>query len=208
MFNLAGYALTAYKQANEQNDLAVAWQFGRVTATRHVSIHFIGVWDTVASVIVPRSDRFFSWPQMRTLPYTSRNPSVRAFRQAIAIDERRRMFRLNHWTEGQDFVSNPFSQPPTKVPQDCKQVCFAGVHADIGGGYSEPDSGLSKFPLIWMVTEAVADSLRIDQDMFDHLARGTPLATGSQPYVQPDATGPYIVRSAACGGCWNGGRKR
>ena len=48
----------------------------------------LGVWDTVASVIVPRPDRFYTF-SLQTLPFTERNPSVQAFRQAIAVDERR-----------------------------------------------------------------------------------------------------------------------
>lgn len=187
--NICDYALTAYKQANDANDLSIAWQFGRVTGTRRVPIHFIGVWDTVASVIVPRRDRLLAWPTLRTLPYTSTNPSVEIFRQAMAIDERRRMFRLNRWHDPQNFAVNPFASPPLVVPQDIRQVWFAGVHADVGGGYPEAESALSKFPLIWMVEEAVAKGLKINQAMFDHLAKGVPIAGGTQTYVPPDAAG-------------------
>ncbi len=92
--NLAGFALNAYKHAAERENLHVAWDFARVMRSRTVSIHFVGVWDTVASMIVPRPDRFYI-PSLRMLPYTRVNPNVRAFRHAMAIDERRRMFRLN-----------------------------------------------------------------------------------------------------------------
>jgi uncharacterized protein (DUF2235 family) len=186
--NLADYALTAYKRANEAHDLSIAWQFGRVSGTRHVPIHFIGAFDTVASVIVPRPDRFYL-PMLRTLPYTSRNPSVRIFRHAMAIDERRRMFRLNKWAEGQKFREDPFAHPPVDIDQDIKQVWFAGVHADIGGGYPEAESGLSKFPLIWMVEEAVTAKLRINTAMFQHVAYGHPLPGGKQDYVPPAVDG-------------------
>ncbi|WP_413776505.1 phospholipase effector Tle1 domain-containing protein [Rhodopseudomonas sp. P2A-2r] len=40
---------------------------------------------------------------------TQQNPSVKAFRQAIAIDERRRMFRLHSWDEPQKYTHNRFS---------------------------------------------------------------------------------------------------
>ena len=53
----------------------------------------------------------------------------------------------------QDFRPNPFNRK-FDVAQDIKQVWFAGVHADIGGGYEETESGLSKFPLAWMIEEA------------------------------------------------------
>lgn len=183
--NICDYALTAYKRASETSDFEIAWDFGKVAAARRVTIHFVGVWDTVASMIVPRPDRFYL-PSLRTLPYTRENPSVRAFRQAMAIDERRRMFRLNRWTAPQRFVTNPFVKPPVSEPQDIEQRWFAGVHSDIGGGYPEAQSGLSKFPLIWMIEEAVKHGLRISRTMFDHLALGEDMPGGKHPYVPPN----------------------
>ena len=78
--NLAGSGLVAYKQysgrarkgatSEDLKDVAIdegpaaeafdlAAQFARITSTRWPTIHFIGVWDTVASVIVPRRDNFY-----------------------------------------------------------------------------------------------------------------------------------------------------
>jgi len=148
----------------------------------------MGVWDTVASMIVPRRDRFYI-PSLGTLPFTRTNPSVRAFRHAMAIDERRRMFRVNHWNGDTRFVIDPISKPPQTEPQDCQQVWFAGVHADVGGGYAESESGLSKFPLVWMAQEALAHGLQLDHGMLDHLALGTPVTGGRRQYVAPDASG-------------------
>ncbi len=193
--NIADYALTAYKrtgsrfEAGDKEAFKKTWDFGRTAASRRVTIHFIGAWDTVASMIVPRRDRFLPVPTLRTLPYTRKNSSVRAFRHAMAIDERRRMFRRNRWDEGQEFVVDPFSDPPVKQPQDCRQLWFAGVHADIGGGYPEKESSLSKLPLIWMIEEAVSHGLRIDRAMFDHLARGIKREGATHEYVAPDPCG-------------------
>jgi T6SS, Phospholipase effector Tle1-like, catalytic domain len=100
--DLAGYALAAYKRASEKDDLSVAWHFRRVVGGRAAPIRFIGVWNTAASVLVPWKDRFYI-PSLQMLPYTRSNPSVAVFRQAIAIDERRRMFRLNRWNGPQEF---------------------------------------------------------------------------------------------------------
>jgi hypothetical protein len=36
------------------------------------------------------------------------------------------------------------------------------VHCDVGGGYPEKESGLSKFPLRWMLEEAKAAGLLVD----------------------------------------------
>src|SRR5215469_3473354 len=83
--NIANYALTAYKRSGEDNDLTIAWNFARIAGGRRATIKFIGVWDTVASILVPRGDRII--PTFQMLPYTRRNPSVESFRHAMAIDE-------------------------------------------------------------------------------------------------------------------------
>jgi uncharacterized protein (DUF2235 family) len=121
--------------------------------------------------------------------YTRNNPSVARFRHALAIDERRRMFRVAVWDERQTHKPNPFI-PKLNRPQDTKQMWFAGVHSDIGGGYPEKDSALSKYPLIWMVEEAAAAGLEIQPRMLRHLARGETIGEDSQhDYVPPSPTG-------------------
>jgi uncharacterized protein (DUF2235 family) len=183
--NVSNYGLTAYKKSSEANDFNIAWNFSRVVGARRATIKFVGVWDTVASVLVPRPDRVV--PTLLALPYTRTNPSVEVFRQAMAIDERRRMFRLNRWTEPQPFVANPFGSAASKVAQDIKQVWFAGSHSDVGGGYPEIQSGLSKFPLAWMVDEAIEYGLRVTVAMRNNLVLGQPRVGGKNVYVAPDA---------------------
>lgn len=182
--NLAGYAFTTYKQSAEKRDFKIAWQFRRVTGGRRVPIKFIGVWDTVSSVLVPRADRLYV-PSMRTLPYTRENPSVAVFRHAAAIDERRRMFRLNRWVDAQPFKPHEFSKAESR--QDVRQVWFAGVHGDIGGGYPEKDSGLSKFPLEWMISEAARHGLRVHTTLVNRLVKGH---GRNRTYVAPDPAAP------------------
>src|SRR4029077_3809105 len=129
--NLAGSGLIAYKQfssgvapkfhgnmratdaGDEDGPLAAspfdnAAQFARITSSRWPTIKFVGVWDTVASVIVPRPDRLY-WPSLEELAFTLQNPSVQIFRQAISIDERRCMFRLKKWDDPQTFAHNRFN---------------------------------------------------------------------------------------------------
>jgi len=182
--NLCGYALVAYKKAAEKDDLPIAWHFARVSAARRATIHFVGVWDTVGSVIVPRKDRII--PSLETLPYTEQNPSVRIFRHAMAIDEKRRMFRVARWNSGQKFVENPFSdnEPPD---QDALEMWFAGVHSDVGGGYPEEESALSKFPLIWIAEEAKEAGLAINTAMFNHLIKGHERKGSKHHYTPPNA---------------------
>jgi uncharacterized protein (DUF2235 family) len=190
------YALTAYKRAAEQDDLPLAWQFQRISEARDVTIHFMGVWDTVASIIVPRPDRFYL-PTMQFLPYTKQNSRVRIFRHALAIDERRRMFRNYDWNAGQKFSATRFGA--NQVAQDSKQVWFAGVHADVGGGYPEVESGIAKFPLQWMLAEAEAAGARVRKSMLRHLAKGQKLPDGRMIYVREDASAT-IHRSLS--GAW------
>ena len=206
--NLAGAGLTAYKQftGNGREDASrsppvagddegpspssrydQAAQFARILSTGWPTIHFVGVWDTVASVIVPRPDRLY-WPSLEELAFTTRNPSVRTFRQAISIDERRRMFRLQKWGEPQVFTHNRFNDAKAE-PQDFKQVWFAGVHGDIGGGYPESESGLSKYPLIWMIEEAMRYGLTVNCQTVHQLAWGVQRRGSPFSYVSPDFVG-------------------
>jgi len=98
------------------------------------------------------------------------------------------MFRLNRWLEPQPFVKNPFDRSAPPTAQDIKQVWFAGVHADIGGGYPEEESGLAKIPLDWMVREAVAHGLRVNSAMRNHIVLGRPRAGARTLFVKPNAT--------------------
>jgi uncharacterized protein (DUF2235 family) len=126
--NIDGYALSAYKRASEQDDFSIAWHFQRIANTRSVTVKFLGVWDTVASVLVPRKDRLYI-PSLLTLPYTRTNPGVRIFRHAMALDERRRMFRLNRWTEPQEYVPNPFDKSDPPLQQESSRSGSRGSMA-------------------------------------------------------------------------------
>src|SRR4051812_35309904 len=208
--NLAGSGLTSYKQFSSDNQPSIraelkaltdggvepppagkddqAAQFARILSTRWPTVRFVGVWDTVASVIVPRPDRLY-WPSLEELAYTLQNPSVQTFRQAISIDERRCMFRLKKWDQPQNYMTNRFSKTNNSAPQDILQVWFAGVHSDIGGGYPEKDSGLSKYPLLWMIDEAVKCGLSVDQRTVNQLAWGRQRKNSPFHYVAPNVDG-------------------
>lgn len=128
---------------------------------------FVGVWDTVNSV---------GWiDNPLKLPYIANNPDIQIGRHAVAIDERRAFFRTNLWRRSAD-ASKPFG------PQDLKQVWFAGVHCDVGGGYAESESGLSKIALEWMLAEAKAAGLLVDNAK-EHEVLGN---GGDARYAKPD----------------------
>lgn len=159
-----------------------AGQFARIVSPRWPVIHFMGLWDTVASVLVPHG-LLLSFEE---LLFTRENPGVRVFRQANAIDERRTMFRLYPWQEDQTFRASPFVATKFDQPQDSRQVWFPGVHADVGGGYPETQSQLSKYPLIWMIEEACRFGLTINQQTFKHIAWGSKRQGSPFEYVEPD----------------------
>jgi uncharacterized protein (DUF2235 family) len=207
--NLAGSGLTAYKQFTDDGkggtDAGLwalpppsdefgplpkdrydnAAQFARILSVRWPTIRFVGVWETVASVFVPRPDRLY-WPSLEELAFTLRNPSVRTFRQAISIDERRCMFRLKKYDEPQLFFSNRFIPDEKAEPQDILQVWFAGAHGDIGGSYPEAQSALSKYPLLWMLDEACKFGLTVNMQMVKQLAWGVKRKGSPFTYVKPD----------------------
>ena len=185
--NMCDNALATYKRAARDDRLPIAWHFARVIGARFPIIHFVGVWDSVASVLVPRSDRMWI-PSLETLPYTRNNPSVRIFRHALALDERRRMFRVAGWAQPQRFVANRF-RPDETAEQNIEQRWFAGVHSDIGGGYREDESALSKIPLIWMVEEAAKAGLRITRANLRKFALGEQRAPDEYLYSAPDPGG-------------------
>jgi len=125
------------------NYFDLARQFKDHFCIKDCTPHYVGVWDTVSSV---------GWIEnTNRLPYTASSPDIAIGRHAVAIDERRAFFRTNLW--------RPL---PDGGPKDIKQVWFPGVHCDVGGGYPEPESGLSKITLEWMLNEAVAAGLLTD----------------------------------------------
>ncbi len=134
----------------------------------------MGAWDTVCS---------FGWFwNIRTLPHTAANPAINHFRHALAIDERRACFPANLYF------------PPEERQANCKQVWFAGVHADVGGGYPEKEAALAKVPLAWMIREAEALGLRFNATQREYLMN-------SKTKPPPDPCGA-IHESLA--GLWKG----
>jgi uncharacterized protein (DUF2235 family) len=107
------------------------------------------------------------------LPYSSNNPDIEIGRHAIAIDERRAFFRTNLW--------RPAVPPRPSGPKDIKQVWFAGVHCDVGGGYPEEESGLSKIALQWMLREAKDAGLLIDPVKRDEVLGNPPSPKNAPP---------------------------
>ena len=103
-------------------------------------------------------------------------------RHAVAIDERRTMFRPQLRPVGQEYLGNPFNKAAAK-PQDVHEVWFAGVHGDVGGGYPEVESGLAKVALQWMVEQTRSLGLFYRTQAVNELVLGQ---TPDKPSISPD----------------------
>jgi uncharacterized protein (DUF2235 family) len=157
--------------------------YERTLQTFRPPIKLLGLFDTVSSVIEAGK-----WaPQLETLPFTDKNPSVEIVRHAVAIDERRTMFNPLPWMPGQPYWGGPFRPPTPAPPQDLKEVWFAGVHGDVGGGYPEAESRQIKIPLVWMIRESTPSGLAYDDTAVDQVVLGK---DASKPYVQPGIDTP------------------
>lgn len=184
-FNLAPYALKVYRahdsEMGEENRFYRAARFRKSVSdhARKPQFHLMGLWDTVSSVYELERSGVLYWPRKQALPYTDHNASVMAVRQALAIDERRRMFPAVRW--------NPLGKMPDG--HDHREIWFAGVHADIGGGYREAESALAKIPLLWMIEEALRFGLIFKPDEIDRIVRGIDAKAGGGKYAAPAPEG-------------------
>lgn len=141
----------------------------RTTLSRPCTPWFVGVWDTVSSV---------GWIENPLrLPHISSNPDIHIGRHAVSIDERRAFFRNHLWRRPSDPTAD-------YGPKDVKQVWFPGVHSDVGGGYPEQESALSKLALDWMIEESVRAGLVVDPSKVSEV-----LGKGTSAYVPPDPNG-------------------
>lgn len=106
-------------------------------------IYFMGIFDTVSSL-------GWLWDP-KSFPNTRQMPNVSILRHALAVDERRAKFRTN--------------RVKLEPGRDHRQMWFAGVHSDVGGGYGPPRDKLSRVPLRWMLGEAKAAGMSANPDV-------------------------------------------
>jgi uncharacterized protein (DUF2235 family) len=153
-----------------------------------IPVHFVGVWDTVVAYGLPIDELTqavdkWVWPMKfrddRLLPH------VRNGRHALSLDDERRTFHPIPWNE----TTEQERTDKHEVPEGrLRQVWFAGMHADVGGGY--PDDGLSYVPLCWMIDEATAKGLRFES------------ASVSQYRAMAASTGRMYDSRAGSGALW------
>jgi uncharacterized protein (DUF2235 family) len=182
--NLLDYAYRAYKSVGQrqgENAFAEVRLYERILRPDRPPIRMLGLFDTVASVI--ESGRF--GPRLTSHAFTSRNPSVESVYHAVALDEKRTMFRPVLWPADQRYLGNPFRRGPGPK-QDVHEVWFAGGHGDVGGGYPEAESALCKVPLAWMIDGARKCGLKFRHQSINSLVLGK---RKNSKYVAPDPLG-------------------
>ena len=130
---------------------------------RYPAIRFLGLWDTVSSLLRVKLGKG-TFIQYGTHSSVDENPSVESVRHVLAIDETRRFFRHQFWTEGQKYYGTRFKSKKNPPDQDVKQVWFAGTHTDVAGSVYEPEAGLAKITMQWMREEL--DGLKVDKLAF------------------------------------------
>ncbi|WP_081635400.1 DUF2235 domain-containing protein [Nocardia sp. BMG111209] len=152
-------ALAIYRQrkAHPDDPDPPEWAAFRERYCSHpVPIKFVGVFDTVGAMGVPGfTSRRYRFHDLR-LP-----PIVHCARQALAIDERRRVYEPCLWEITDE--EGVRRQRHDRV----KQVWFTGSHGDVGGGNS--DCRLADITLRWMVREARVQGLEFDPDRLARL---------------------------------------
>ncbi|KJC54675.1 hypothetical protein UB31_03345 [Bradyrhizobium sp. LTSP849] len=124
---------------------------------KDVNIEFLGLFDTVEAFGVPVEELRVAidwaiWP----ISFRNHRPSHKAKHicHALALDDERTTFHPLR-----------IDQSHLAPDQTVKEVWFAGVHSDIGGGY--PDCTLSFVPLVWMVDQ-LAGRLRFQSGTIQH----------------------------------------
>jgi uncharacterized protein (DUF2235 family) len=115
-------------------------------------VRFLGLWDTVDAYGLPIEelqngvDRYL-WPL--ALHDSEFDLRIEKACHALSIDDQRANFHPLLWNEEDEAR---FPQVDRTDDEALTQVWFAGVHANVGGGY--PDDGLSSVSLKWVIGEA------------------------------------------------------
>ncbi len=108
-------------------------------------------------------------------PIVSHNPIKYGF-QAIAIDEKRRPFKVILWDETSKIKDRRI-----------EQVWFSGVHSEVGGGCSKNDCSLSDITFAWMMDKASGCGLKLRNNWRAGLSKDP----GSE--MHDSCTWPWII---------------
>lgn len=147
-----------------------------------VEFDFLGLWDTVGAYGMPFEEfriAIDKWIFPLTFADQKPLPCIRVIRHALSIDDDRDAFTpIAFWDADQRKISREarwkiFNQSRAadadddeaiekawRRPEPCLQMWFAGVHANVDGGY--PDDSMAYEPLRWMLEQAIkCDAIKV-----------------------------------------------
>jgi len=117
-------------------------------------IKFVGVWDTVGALGAPGILGQIFNKKKYQYHDAGLNTNIQNAYHALAIDEKRKPFAPDIWEQ------------PSGWKGQLQQAWFAGVHNNIGGGYS-PD-GLANEALHWIIEKSEALDLEFDNSYLNY----------------------------------------
>jgi uncharacterized protein (DUF2235 family) len=128
---------------------------------RSVDIEFLGLWDTVDAYGLPIDELTMGWDRF-VWPLSMRNrdlsAKVKKAVHALSLDDERNSFHPLLWNEAGDsgvadesMVIRLKDEANSIGKEQLSQVWFAGMHANVGGGYA--DDFLSYVPLNFVLDQ-------------------------------------------------------
>jgi hypothetical protein len=154
----AAYAFYRDRTSRTHPSSIASRLFRQTNSHPDAPIHFIGVWDTVGALGIPddfpgwheMSHEFTGWERLWGFHDTQLSAQVINAIHALSIDEQRAAFKPTLWSQ----------DPDAPADQNLRQVWFAGVHSEVGGGTD--DNALSDITLLWMAEQAALAGLVFD----------------------------------------------
>jgi hypothetical protein len=123
-------------------------------------VRFIGLWDTVSAYGMPIAElrpaiNWLFWP----MNFSDLELSEKVDRacHALSLDDERTTFHPILWDETREMDQKRITQ-----------VWFAGVHANVGGGY--PEDQLSLVSLDWMMRQAQDNGLLLQDSCIERIS--------------------------------------
>jgi len=154
-----------------------------------VPIYLVAVWDTVESVGLLE----------KRLPFCVSKNAIKYFRHAVSLDESRVKFTATYF-HGVSQHQKPGSAPldlGNREDTDVKEVFFAGVHCDVGGGAVPNDErhALARISLRWMIRECflVDTGIVFDAHKLEHQI-GLNMNGSAPALVAPEVPPPDTLR--------------
>lgn len=149
-------AFQAYRDCHRRGDDSAARHFKREHSHGDEKIACIGVWDTVDAIGVPFDELRVALDKIFKNSFHSHDlsPDIEYGYHALSIDDQRKTFHPVMWDE-------KLSAERGRKAGSIEQTWFAGVHANVGGGY--PKQGLANVTLEWMMRRAERHGLIFEQ---------------------------------------------